>query len=968
MAKKQHYDISMDSIHLEGSLFVPDALEKVAKGNGVHQSGVEYKVPKGLKLTDEYGRAFQIALAQWSEFKAQQERKDLNRQEVTQRFVKELFTDSLGWDGLKKKPRVKIGELSYPLQFLGSAGVPLTVTSYDRKIDQADEMFAITNAGYRKRTPFQLVQEYLNAEEKEGWGVVTNGRQIRLLRSSATLARPQYLEFDLESILEDQRYAEFTSLWRILHGSRILLGDGPDAFCVWEQWRTAGISEGLRVRDGLRDGVTEALMVLGTGFIKQDSNSALRDALQSGNLSREHYFQQLLRLIYRFLFLFAMEERKSEQNLSLLHLQDETVEMANARLLYDDGYSLLRLRERTLRWSSYDDHYDIWQSVQVVFRGLSKGEPLLALPALGGLFEENQCKDIDSCSLSNRDFLHAMYLLRWTSQGTTISAVDYKNMGSEELGSVYESLLELVPVVDIPARKFSFVGIADEHGSTAGNARKTTGSYYTPDSLVQELIKSALIPVVEQRIKDHPENPVEVILSTTVIDPACGSGHFILAAGRKIAEYLATKRSSDGVVTPSQYRHALRDVISHCLYGVDLNPMAVELTRMALWLEGYESGKPLSFLNHHILCGNSLLGMMNQDSIYTGIPNDAMKQLTGDDKGVCADLKKLNSSGLKAIISLKGHDKQYGLLDDENFYAAQVHEIEELEDDDLNAIAKKNEAWSGVLRQADQDMKLIASDLVLAAFLSEKTTETKDLVPTNHTLFRVLTNYPLELKDTQIIDHARKVCEENQVFHWQKYFPHIFEEGGFDVVMGNPPWERIKLQEKEFFATRRPEIAEARNTAERHRMIQALPSGTSQDVALYRAFTAAVHNAEAQSLYVHVDGDKGGRFPLSGTGDVNLYALFTELMSAIKEKTGRAGFIVPTGVATDDSTKVMFSSLVQEEQLVSLYDFENREGIFPGVHRSYKFCLLTLEQLIRLTLHSSSQTLSTSLTNEDTSN
>jgi type I restriction-modification system DNA methylase subunit len=143
---------------------------------------------------------------------------------------------------------------------------------------------------------------------------------------------------------------------------------------------------------------------------------------------------------------------------------------------------------------------------------------------------------LDGAQLTNADLLAAMKSMRWASQsGGSLAPIDYRNMGTEELGSVYESLLELVPEVDLHARTFGFVGLTSV-GSTAGNDRKLTGSFYTPDSLVQELVKSALDPVIEQRLAANPGNPIEALLSIRVLDPACGSGHFLLAAARRLAE------------------------------------------------------------------------------------------------------------------------------------------------------------------------------------------------------------------------------------------------------------------------------------------------------------------------------------------------------------------------------------------------------------------------------------------------
>ncbi|MBN0574073.1 SAM-dependent DNA methyltransferase, partial [Pseudomonas aeruginosa] len=210
---------------------------------------------------------------------------------------------------------------------------------------------------------------------------------------------------------------------------------------------------------------------------------------------------------------------------------DDSAEAQVARRAYAEGYALARLRELCLKRRARTRHDDQWQAIRIVFRGLAQGEPRLALPALGGLFAPEQCPDLDVASLDNAHLLTALQHLRWAvvaqGKGSSLIPVDYRNMGPEELGSVYESLLELVPAIDLPARTFGFVGRTEE-GSTAGNARKLTGSYYTPDSLVQELIKSALDPVIEQRLAAQSTNPTEALLAIRVIDPACGSGHFLL--------------------------------------------------------------------------------------------------------------------------------------------------------------------------------------------------------------------------------------------------------------------------------------------------------------------------------------------------------------------------------------------------------------------------------------------------------
>ena len=191
---------------------------------------------------------------------------------------------------------------------------------------------------------------------------------------------------------------------------------------------------------------------------------------------------------------------------------------------------------------------------------------------------------------------------------------------------------------------------------------------------------------------------------------------------------------------------------------------------------------------------------------------------------------------------------------------------------------------------------------------------------------------------------ARQAARRARAFHWPLEFPDVMERGGFDVVLGNPPWERITLKEKEFFANRSAEITDAPNKAARDQLIKALVLSLSAapDRSLGDAFSQAKHLSEAISQFVHVSGGDGGRFPFTGRGDVNTYALFTELAANLSRT--RAGVIVQTGIATDDTTAPFFAHLVEENRLASLVDFENRAGIFPGVHRSFKFCLLTMGQ------------------------
>ncbi len=950
--------LNLPTLRLEGGLFLPDVLEKAALGTARLQTEADYGIPKGLKLKDEYSRAFQIASALWKHFAPQMDRADLDAAHATASFVTELLRTALAYPVVGASTGITVGERHYPVTHIASNGqgaqLPIVMAPHSLGLDDADPRYGVRHAdgsasGQRKKSPFQLMQELLNASHDHQWGLVTNGKTIRLLRDAATLTRPSYLDVDLADLLSGQRYAEFAYAWRLLHASRAGLQATSDgqahAPVAWEAWREAGQEEGTRVRNGLRLGVTQALLSFGNGFVQHPANASLREALHTGQLSQADYFAQLLRLIYRLIFVFSVEERG----------------LLPTNAAYAQGYALARLRDMALRRRAKNRFDDLWQSLRIVFKGLSHGEPRLGLPALGGLFANSQCPALDAAELTNADLLTAMQHLRWAAQpGGSLAPIDYRNMGVEELGSVYESLLELVPQIDVAARSFGFVGLTSE-GSTAGNERKLTGSYYTPDSLVQELIQSALVPVIDQRIVAQPDNPVEALLSIKVCDPACGSGHFLLAAARKLAERLAALRSDDGVVTPAAYRHALREVIARCIYGVDRNPMAIELARTALWLEGFEEGRPLSFLDHHLQVGDALLGLTDLKALEFGIAKDAFKPLSGDDKNVCKQLAKVNAAALKDLEK-KRKANAFGQLDVASIQDSglgQLQALEALPETSTQEIAAKEAAYRAFLEQAKTSRLAHAADLLVGAYLLTKGEGAEAHIPTSATLYLTLLGDALPTDQQGALAVAQTACAEARVLHWPLAFPQVFAGGGFDCVLGNPPWEHVELKEEEFFSNRNPLVAAARNKAERNQRIQWLSEGMlvkhlfpqseiSTEICevekrLYSEFIAARRVFEASSNFAHVDKDDGGRFPLTGVGRVNTYALFSETIKQLISPFGRAGFIVPSGLATDNSTKEFFGEIVSKKLLDSFFEFEN-EGFFHGAGQGHmlRFALTTI--------------------------
>ncbi|MCP9456243.1 MAG: N-6 DNA methylase [Nitrospira sp.] len=919
---------SFVALRVEGGLFPAEFLNKVAAFEAKHQKAEDYLLARGLNLRDEIGRAWRIAEAEWRAYRDNCSRQDVNHAELAQDWQTRLLKAVLGFEDVEKAAPQILAERRFPLTHQGGvAHIPLVLVSAQFKLDKVSVEFGDEG---KRRSPHGLMQEYLNAAGEALWGIVGNGASLRLLRDNPSLTRPAFVEADLERMFEERLFSDFAVFWLIFHASRFPRTANQPKECVLEAWREDAHATGERALDNLRGGVTTALRHLGTGFVAHPENRDLRAALQDGVLSLDVYFQQLLRLVYRLIFLFTAEERE------LLHPDDTPDE---AKALYEAGYSAALLRDRALKRRHYDQYVDLWEGMQVTFRALATGCAPLGLPALGGLFNLDQCPQLDSAVIGNEHLLRAIHALSFFRTGETLSRINYRDMDTEELGSVYESLLELHPRLDVEVQpwKFGFVGEGDESSGAGGTERKRSGSYYTPDSLVQELIKSALEPVIRQTLEKNPENPRQALLRLKVCDPACGSGHFLLAAARRLAFEIARLEAVADIPDENIRRHALREVVSHCIYGVDKNPLAVELARTALWLETIEPGRPLGFLDHHIRCGDALVGILDPKILAAGIPSDAYAPLTGDDKETAKELKKQNTAARKALEQDGARSAAMSELGFTEVEGACVN-LDAMPEDNLQQVAAKSAAWAQCERLTERSRAKHMADLFVAAFFAIKTPERAATCPTTEDLHRLLRGVEPR---AGVLQTAREVAQATQAFHWRLAFPEVFEQGGFDVLLGNPPWERIKLQEEEFFAARSPRIASARNKAERKRLIRQLAeSGNPAEHALHDDFIAAHHAAEAASLFAH----DSGRYPLTGVGDVNTYALFAEAFFQLVAPSGRAGFIVPTGIATDDSTKAFFAHITQHARLVSLYDLENREAVFPAVDRRYKFCLLTLGQ------------------------
>ena len=900
-----------DALSIEGGLLGADWLGRVAQRRAGLQEADDYRVPKGLDLRDEIARSWRIAQACFHELEAGRTAGG-DARALAERFVESLLRDGLGFASVAHAQPAIIDDRVHPVRFFALGGrVPIVVARAGAGLDTLLPEFGDDQ---RRRSAFGLVQETLNASGTMRWGLATDGFSLRIARDNASLTRPAWIEADLGRIFTEDLYPDFAALWLLAHESRFGRADDPDGTCPLEAWRDAGREEGTRAREKLSAGFQQALETLGQGFLSHPANRPLRAVLHAGQLTKDRYFGQLLRLVYRLVFLLTVEER------DLLHAKDAS---GAVRRLYADGYGLRRRRDRAVRRSAHDRQGDLWEGVRIVFRSLADGEPRLGLPALAGLFSPEECADLDAARLENRALLGALFRLAWLREPSGLVRVNWRDMGADELGYVYEGLLELVPQITGDGRSFSFAGASESRG----HARKTTGSYYTPDELVQVLLDSALDPVVERTVEAHLDRPDEALLDLAIVDPACGSGHFLLAAARRLADRVARIRAG-GTPAPDDYQRALRDVVRRCLYGVDRNPLAVELCKVSLWMESIDPGLPLTFLESHIRCGNSLVGA-TRALMGDQVPDAAWTVLEGDGRQVTRSLKKRNREEIAGQRRLVFEPRETAALGD------AIHAVEQASDADATALAAKQRQWTALLASETYEHEKLVADAWCAAFLwpKDRPGQVADAAPT--------TAAWLALRDGNgppsraLVGTTRRIVEDYGIFHWELAFPHVFARGGFDVVLGNPPWERVKLQEQEFFARREPAIAQARNAAERKKLIAALPAA---DPDLWKEWTAATRIAQGQSHFAR----QAGRYPLCGKGDVNTYALFAEHNWRMLAPRGRAGFIVPGGIVTDDTTKGYFQALLDRGALGGVHHFENESLVFRGLHHAYRFVLFTI--------------------------
>ena len=794
------------------------------------------------------------------------------------------------------------------------------------------------------------------------WGVLTNGARWRLYYQGARSVSEQFFEVDLAALLDlpghnDGLFAlteterrHWLKVFALVFRREAFLPGAADGRTFHQRAIAEGRFYEERVAASLSDQVFgQVFPELSRAIAAAEPNAPLPEVREAALL-----------LLYRLLFILYAEDR------DLLPVRDER---------YDDYALRDKVRGDVGRRKDQGDTFaetlsTYWSAIDGLCRAIDQGEVSIGLPPYnGGLFDRKRAPLLDRIRLGDRVMADVIDALSFEQGPAGRRYINYRDLGVRQLGSIYERLLEheLAPDGDgVAVRPNIF-------------ARKASGSYYTPDDLVGLIVEETIGPLVQARTDafeaeagrmpaDGPareqavahlaeHDPAEAILALKVCDPAMGSGHFLVSlvdylADGVIAAMAEAEALAVGYVSPLVGRiQAIRDrilanaedrnwaidrdrlddrhivrrmVLKRCVYGVDKNPMAVELAKVALWLHTFTVGAPLSFLDHHLRCGDSLFGAWAR-------------------------------SGIDKAASYGGPLLLHDSVRQAELSALEMRTIEELTDAEIAEAHRSAETFAQV-EEATAPLDAVLSLVHAIDWLEVKDRDGRTAL---QSFFGGLLGDPIEIALgraevaaerpesahlTELLQEARRLVDEERFLNWQAAFPGVWTnwqsvrpEGGFDAVIGNPPWDRIKLQQVEWFATRRREIALAPRAADRKRMIAALerdgdPLARDYAVASDRATTAA---RMARRL---------GDYPLLSGGDTNLNSLFVERASTIAKPDGMVGLLVPSGIATELASQKFFEQLMMKGSVRCVFDFfnkrENGELFFSDVYYRFKFCAI----------------------------
>jgi Eco57I restriction-modification methylase len=798
------------------------------------------------------------------------------------------------------------------------------------------------------------------------WGILTNGSHWRLYYQGARSVSEQFFDIDIARVLgiaghddglfalSDHEREHWLKVFLLIFRREAFLPTPSDS----RTFHQRALQEGYFYEERVAKSLSE--LVFGQVFPKLAS--AIAAAAPSASLPDVR--DASLILLYRLLFILYAEDR------DLLPVRDSR---------YDEYGLRERVREDVGKRKARNDVFSetaarYWSAIEDLCRAIDGGDRSIGLPPYnGGLFDEKRTPLLTKIRLGDAVIADVIDALSFETTPVGRKYINYRDLSVQQLGSIYERLLEHEVVRDgdaIVVRPNVF-------------ARKASGSYYTPDELVGLIIEETVGPLASQKLEAfrkkadelsagaQPENykigalkrfdPSEKLLELKICDPAMGSGHFLVSLVDYLADQvIAAMAEAEAIVTWGDYvsplsdridairntilanaeergwtidpaqlddRHIIRRmVLKRCVYGVDKNPMAVELAKVSLWLHTFTVGAPLSFLDHHLRCGDSLFGLWVRKGI--------------DRAATLGSPLLLHGPMTRAMRAASSMQIIESLTDAE---IAEAHRSADVfaEIQDMTTPLASFLSFIHALDWLDARSK--EDKAALHAFADGQLGDPVQ-VATGATV--VASNRPEGARFFELFKQAQTLIEEERFLNWQVAFPGVWSTwesselvGGFDAIIGNPPWDRMKLQQVEWFAARRKQIAMAARASDRTRMIKALEAA---DDPLAKDYSKAESRSEAGTRVARSSGD----YPLLSGGDVNLYSLFVERAMTLVKSTGIVGLLTPSGIASDKTAAHFFRRVATGGRLRALYDFENRrtrfgnEPFFPDVDSRFKFCAL----------------------------
>lgn len=906
-------------------------------------SDLDGTTPTQAQLAADQQAAFRSCVALWSSY-ADELKRGMDISRIRERLVLKLL-ELLGFRPVYQRSKLKAGDQSWDVSHLGweGEGAPPIHTTATVDLDSREG---------QKRSPHEELQGYLNSAP-ERWGVLTNGRVLRLLRDYHHTRTRGYIEFDLAAIFEASSWPDFLALWRLCHVSRfgtagakeseplgprgdsqqesdeddaneevVLAEDQPDA--LLERLYGTAVSAGVAAGRRLQPQVRKAIGLLANGLM--EANPELRSTLlENPDVGRE-LFRELLTVLYRTLFLLFAEQR------GMLH---------DASPLYNETYSLTRLRTISTEGNAEPRRMDLWEGLKTTFQLFSNetdASKLGVYPYNGMLFDQARTPLTSSSRLANHHLTRAIEALTTVQAGKVRMHVDYRNLGVEELGAVYESLLDYTLMIATEPQSVDGRAVrpGEAYLAPLSIERADLASYYTPVDLTDLLLTRTLDPLIEMTIAeagDEPADQVEALLDLRIIDPACGSAAILIGALDRLAYAVSRARSAPHEPRDTDLVHARREVLQRCIYGAEKDPFATELAKVALWIHCVVPDQPLTFLDHHIVCGDSLVGwpLIN---VPNSIPDEAF-QVSGTKGAEAAVLTKARRRN-EQFTSSGGDLFQRGTV----AFSLKLPQTLQIPDRTPADVHTKALAYQDWINSPEYSHWKRAADIWTAAFFWT-TSQSSISAPTSIEYAEALDGKT----DPLLADAAASLLSDINPLHWPLAFPEAHAAGGFDLVLGNPPWEQFESGEEPFFKQHRPAIA-AMNSETRKKAIANLETEENALFSRWQLYKSL------QGRLAHY-AKSCGRFTRT-SGKVNTYVLFVELAA---NSSRRAGLIVKSGIAIDASQSRVWRKLLGDRRVREVLDMVNQEHsgkrVFPAVAAVERFCILNLGEGSELDLEAS---------------